>query len=426
MAWVDADAHLDWRSKGLPASGTAVSRSAVAARNWSLLAEDLMLPVAVLRASALQHNADWMRRFAALTGVAIAPHGKTTMSNTLFDLQMQNGAWGLTAATIGHARIYYRFGHRRILLANQLVGRQSIGWALDTIRADPGFDFYCLVDFENGLDILEQAIAANPPGRPVQLLIELGYLGGRSGMRSDAEAMALARRIAHSPSTVLRGVEAFEGIIQGTPGDAAAVEGLLQRLARVAICADEEGLFCGRPILSAGGSAFFDLVAGLMPRSDASQRFEILLRSGCYLVHDSHFYEELIAQMGKRSPAAASLGEGLRPALSLWAYVHARPEPGRIIVGLGKRDVGQDVAMPRPEHWFRPGEHDSPRSLAAHSVVRLDDQHAYLDGPADSLLEVGDMVVFGISHPCTTFDKWRTLFLVDDGWRVVNAIETNF
>lgn len=420
------EGSIDWRSKGLPGSGTPVPRGALEARHWRLLDEDLMLPVAVLRQSALRHNADWMRRFVALTGVDIAPHGKTTMSNELFGLQMRNGAWGLTAATIGHARIYHRFGHRRILLANQLVGRQSIGWVLDTIRADPEFDFYALVDSEKGVDILERALSDHSPGRPVQLLLELGYVGGRSGIRSDAEAIALARRVARSPGLVLRGVEAFEGIVQGSAGDSAQVGGLLSRMERLAREADAEGLFHGRPILSAGGSAFFDLVAGMLPAAEDAARFQLLLRSGCYLVHDSSFYRKLVERMAVRSPAVASLGEGLRPALSLWAHVHSRPEPTRIIVGLGKRDAGQDVAMPEPELWHRPGPGAAPHPLEGHRVVRLDDQHAYLDGPADSPLEVGDMVAFGISHPCTTFDKWRTLFVVDDGWTVVDAIETNF
>lgn len=385
-----------------------------------------MLPVAVLRQSALHHNADWMRRFVELTGVDIAPHGKTTMSNELFSLQLRNGAWGLTAATVGHARIYHQFGHRRILLTNQLVGRQSIRWVLATMRADPTFDFYCLVDSEQGVDILERAISQDPPGRPVQVLLELGYDGGRSGVRTDQAALAIARRVARSAGLALRGVEAFEGIVQGSADDEARVTGLLGRLRQVATAADMEGLFEGRPILSAGGSAFFDLVAGILTGAEAAGRFQLLLRSGCYLVHDSRFYQGLVDRMASRSPAVAGLGEGLRPALSLWANVHARPEPTRIIVGLGKRDAGQDVALPEPELWHRPGSDPIPRPLAGHHVVRLDDQHAYLDGPPDSPLDVGDMVAFGISHPCTTFDKWRTFFVVDDAWRVVDAVETNF
>ena len=425
MKSANTDGPIDWRSKGLPATTTDVAHSSLESRNWQILREDMMLPVAVLKQSALFHNAGWMRRFAALTGVSIAPHGKTTMSRELFELQMANGAWGITAATIGHARIYRRFGVQRILLANQLVGRQAIDWVLAELQADPAFDFYCLVDSEHSLQLLEQAVAEAPPGRPLQLLLELGYAGGRSGLRDEAEAIRLARRIAASPGLALRGVEGFEGIVQGQQGDAAKVGGLLGRMESLIRAADAEGLFEGQPMLSAGGSAFFDLVAGTLNAPGERERFEILLRSGCYLVHDSHFYEELIERLLERSPAAASLGEGLRPALELWAYVHSRPEPTRLIAGLGKRDAGNDVAMPTVLGWARPGD-ARPQPLEAHRIVRMDDQHAYLDVPADSPLQPGDMMSFGVSHPCTTFDKWRTLFVVDDALKVVGAIETNF
>lgn len=414
---------LDWRSKGLPAAAGDVARTDLAALGWSITRDDMMLPVAVLRQSALRHNADWMRRFTGLTGVRLAPHGKTTMSPELFALQIDSGAWGITAATVGHVRIYRSFGIERILLANQLIGRQAITYVLDELDRDPGFDFYCLVDSLHGVDILERAIAARRSGSRLQLLIELGYANGRSGIRDDDEALALAHRIARSPCLSLRGIESFEGIVQGRDGDIAAVGRLLGRMGALATRVAAEGLFEGRPILSAGGSAFFDLVADGFHNDGWC---DVILRSGCYLVHDSGFYGEMIERLLQRSPAAAALGEGLRPALEIWAHVNSRPEATRVIAGLGKRDVGNDVAEPVALGWCRPDDSETVHALAGHRIVRLDDQHAYLDVPADSPLRPGDMVSFGISHPCTTFDKWRTIFIVDDALTIVDAIETNF
>ena len=43
----------------------------------------------------------------------------------------------------------------------------------------------------------------------------------------------------------------------------------------------------------------------------------------------------------------------------------------------------------------------------------------------DDLL-VGDMIAFDISHPCLTFDKWRTLPIVNAEYRVVDVIRTFF
>jgi D-serine dehydratase len=118
-------------------------------------------------------------------------------------------------------------------------------------------------------------------------------------------------------------------------------------------------------------------------------------------------------------------GPGLKPALELWACVHSMPEPGRAIVSIGKRDTSFDAGLPRPIKWCR-SRADGPQALVGHEVVRLDDQHAYLDIPAESPLIVGDLVGFGISHPCTTFDRWPALYLVDDGLTVTGTVQTFF
>ncbi len=206
-------------------------------------------------------------------------------------------------------------------------------------------------------------------------------------------------------------------------GDACVVTGQLEQLTGVAEACAAAGLFEGRPLVTAGGSAFFDLAARIL--SSARLDAEVVLRSGCYLVHDSDYYEELVAQAAARSPEVAALG-GLRSALTLWAYVLSRPEPGRVIAGIGKRDLSYDAGIPRALAWARPGPEPGPTPLADHRLVRLDDHHAYLDVPADSPLVPGDMLSFGISHPCTTFDRWRALFLVDDALTVTGAVRTYF
>jgi D-serine dehydratase len=103
------------------------------------------------------------------------------------------------------------------------------------------------------------------------------------------------------------------------------------------------------------------------------------------------------------------------------------PEPGRAILTAGKRDISHDSAMPVPLRVFRPGEDAAPRPIGPfHKVTALNDQHAYLTGPDDNRLRVGDMVALGIGHPCTTFDKWQVIPLVDESWTVVGAIRTFF
>jgi D-serine deaminase-like pyridoxal phosphate-dependent protein len=58
-------------------------------------------------------------------------------------------------------------------------------------------------------------------------------------------------------------------------------------------------------------------------------------------------------------------------------------------------------------------------------VTELNDQHAYLSDPAGEV-RVGDWVACGISHPCTMFERWRALPVVDAGHRVIDLVHTFF
>src|ERR1700679_1200863 len=120
------EAALDLREKGAPGLESPVALSAVVALDWRILREDLPLPVAVLKERALRHNSAWMKAFLEGGGVEIAPHGKTTMSPALFDLQLGDGAWAVTLAPPPQVQVARSFGYNRIFLANQLVGRSAI------------------------------------------------------------------------------------------------------------------------------------------------------------------------------------------------------------------------------------------------------------------------------------------------------------
>lgn len=207
--------QLDWQFKSLPPEADGVWSNEVANRRWNVLRQDLMFPVAVLKDSALRRNSDWMRRFLDLTGTKLCPHGKTSMSPELFAMQFADGAWGMTAGTAAHVRIYRQLGINRILLANQLVGRQNLAYVLGELRRDPQFDFYCLVDSTDAVAALDDAIEVAPIGRRLQVLLELGIAGGRSGVRANADAGKIAEAVSASRHLSLRGIEAFEGIIQG-------------------------------------------------------------------------------------------------------------------------------------------------------------------------------------------------------------------
>lgn len=410
-------------TKGLPPQLGAIALGDIGNRGWNLLAGDLTLPAAVLRKSALTRNSAAMRDFLGSRDMVIAPHGKTSMAPQLYALQLADGAWGITISTVQHLAICRRFAFDRVLIANQIVGRAEIGYLFDELAHSPELDLYCLVDSLDGVARLVEG--ARHHGNPQRLncLVELGPVGGRAGCRSLDEALAVARAAAKGGLT-LCGVEGFEGIL----GDTASVDAFLDRICEAAAAIAGEGLFArGRPvILTAGGSSYYDRVAArLAAGRTIDGDVKIVSRSGCYLTHDSGVYADALVELRHREPALAEAA--FTPALMVFAHVQSRPEAGKAILSMGRRDVGFDAGLPVPQLVYRAGRDEAPVPIAAgHRLTGLNDQHAHLALPAGSDLAVGDMVGFGISHPCTTFDKWQVLFVVDDDYQIVDAIKTFF
>jgi D-serine deaminase-like pyridoxal phosphate-dependent protein len=407
---------LDRSDRWLPPGPDAVTLDQVAGQGWHALT-DLMLPVVTLRDAALRHNLDLMARFCARSGVSLAPHGKTTMSPQLVRRQLDAGAWGVTAASPAQARLFRAFGVERVLIANQVVDPVGLRWLGEELAAHPEAWLCCLVDSERGVELMDRGLEGAGVRLPV--LLEMGMTRGRAGCRTPDAAARVAAAVGASRSLRLAGVECFEGIRHEAGPD---VESLLAGVREVASALLRSGAFAGaeEALVTAGGSLLFDLVVHHLAGGwDADPPVRVLLRSGCYLTHDHGDYERG-SPFGTRLPE----WEPLRQALEVWGLVHSRPEPDLAILGFGKRDVSYDVALPRPL-WVR-DRAGATREAAGLEVFRLNDQHAYLRLPAGDPLAVGDLVGCGLAHPCTVFDKWRSLPVVDDDYRVVGAIRTYF
>ncbi len=385
-----------------------------------------MFPVMVLKDSALRHNSRLLASYCKRHGILLAPHGKTSMAPQLLKMQLDDGAWAVTAATMSQVRVWRAFGVRRVLLANELVEPASVHWVAGEMAADPTFEFYCLVDSVAGVHLLEAALGDSRLDRRLQVLLEVGPAGGRTGCRSLEKALEVARVVAGSSRLALAGVEAFEGVInaQDLAGTIQAVDGFLNEMRALVIALDQTGLFAKgtNVIVTAGGSAFPDrVVACLGGPWELSEPVSLVLRSGCYLTHDAVHYNHL-SPFGGRIRETGPLEE----ALEVWGAVLSLPEPGLVLLGFGKRDVSHDLELPVPR-LVKTGGPQPPRPLRAEaSIFALNDQHAYMKVGADANLKVGDLVGCGISHPCTAFDKWRMIPVVDDAYRVIDAVLTYF
>lgn len=419
-----AGAHtsvVDPLDKGLGALEAPCPPEAIDAHGWNLLREDLSLPAAVLSQSRLEHNLAWMQRFADEYGAKLAPHGKTTMAPRLFARQLAAGAWGITLATAHQTRAAHAHGVRRVLMANQLIGRRNMAIVAELL-ADPSFEFVCLVDAPD--HVAQLAAYFGAAGQSIQVLIELGADGGRTGVRNEGQWHAVLDALSKAKSAVkLAGVEVYEGVLK----DEAAIRSLLQRAVKALHeLAAADRIERSPAILSGAGSAWYDVVAEEFAKADIGAPLDVVLRPGCYLTHDVGAYRASQARIDAHNPVAHRMRASLLPALQVWAYVQSLPEPGRAIVALGKRDAAFDAGMPLPAAHFRPGQ-AAPLPAPAHwAVTGMMDQHTYMDIAAGDDIRIGDMIAFDISHPCLTFDKWRQISVIDDAYNVVDVVQTFF
>ncbi|GAB7040133.1 MULTISPECIES: alanine racemase [Catenuloplanes] len=395
---------IDWRTKGFFVPGPPISDEDFVAAGHDLFGDAFTYPLMFARREALEANVATMAAFCARHGLTFAPHIKTHMSPALVRAQLDAGAWGVTVATANQALAAHAMGAPRILVANQVLDPTALRWAA-------AHDVTITVDSVAGAEIAGAAVAGADGvagGGTLPVLVELGHDNGRTGARTLAGLLKVAEVIGARAGLRLAGVTAYEG---GLP-DAGAVAAFLDRLREAAHAVAP--LVDGDVVVSAGGSAWFDVVADRLPGRWIPGRTVVpLLRSGAYVSHDDGFYRE-------RTPFNRLAGEGvLHAALGVWAQVLSTPEPGLALVGMGKRDAPYDEGLPEPQRVR--GADGVPRDATGLRVTRMNDHHTYVSTGAAHVVP-GDLVLFGISHPCTAFDKWRALPIVDHDGRVSGVL----
>jgi len=414
--------------KGFPGHHAPVDLAHIGDQNWHILKGHLPFPLAVIKASAIAHNLKWMQDFCSKRQLDIAPHGKTTMSPELYKMQIDAGAWGISFATVFQAGLGIRNQVKRIIIANQVFQASDLEALSHLLETHSDVSVFFLVDSLAQLKQIESWRASSSSQQAFSVLIELGIAGKRTGCRDHATAMQLAREIKATNGLLLAGIECYEGALATChhEHDQAAVATLMQRVQNLALACEKEDLFqCSEVLITAGGSAIFDLVAAhLQPHLSRPARG--ILRSGCYLTHDHVEYRKMLRCVGER----LRLSETLKPALEVISSVQSCPEPGLALLSMGKRDVSYDMDLPVPIWQAALGDL-AVSSVPAHWEIKaLNDQHAYLhfnpQSPASDHPVVGQIVGSGISHPCTTFDKWRWMPIINDEYVVTSGISIHF
>ncbi|MEU6605342.1 amino acid deaminase [Streptomyces shenzhenensis] len=412
-----AEERVDHRFKGLPPDAAGLTVGELAAQRRNLFTDGFATPVLTLSAERLEHNLKLMETYAARHGLAFAPHGKTSMAPQLFHRQLAHGAWGITLAVPHQVRVARAFGVERVFLANELVDAAALRWIAAELAADPSFRFVCYVDSVRGVELMDAALQGTT--RPVDVVVELAAgEGARTGVRTEAECAAVADAVAAAGTLRLVGVAGYEGEVPRA--DPERVHAWLRRLVALAVDFDRAGRFADTAeiVVSAGGSAWFDAVADVFAEIPPLSRPVLkLLRSGAYVSHDDGHYHEV-------TPFNRVPQEGaLEPAFRLWAQIVSRPSAEQAFANAGKRDAAHDLDLPFAQVVRRNG---TERPAAGVSVTGLSDQHTWLGTGPEADLEVGDWIGLGLSHPCTSFDKWQLIPLAEADGTVVDYIRTFF
>ena len=430
-----------WSAKGLPLAHKTASIADLAARHPRLGTGGFTFPLMTLSESDLANNIAALAEFSRSRGVDLAPHGKTTMAPQLFERQLDAGAWGITAATIDQLLVYRRFGVRRILLANELVDAPALRWVIGEQGRDPDFEFVFYLDSMQGVAVAAEALSGDTAAEALrahaaadarigsvragslEAVVEIGLPGGRTGCRSVEDAIAVGRAATRVPGLRIVGIAGYEGLL-GYAGGSAVVDAV-----RVYLSGLREALraFVAARILpstreamlTSAGSGYFDVVVDELRDAWApDERPRVVIRPGSYVGHAEREGDDGPLQR-------AGFPMRLRPAMLVWARVLSRPEPGLAFASAGRRDLSWDVSMPVPRWIWRRG---GARPVAADTlnVRELNDQHAFIDLPPSVALEPGDLVAFGTTHPCTTFDRWQVIPIIDDDFAVIDAVRTFF
>lgn len=416
--------------KAVPADADGMTEEEFLATRPRL--SDFWTPLVYVEREALANNLTVMQQWMDARGMDFMPHGKTTMAPALWQAQLAAGARGITLATPSQVRTALRLGVSNIMLANEIVSRPALQWIAGRL-ADPAVSFTCWADSVAGVERMERALVELGPGlaRPLDVCVELGAPGKRTGARSIEDAVAVAERLAASPVLRLAGVAGYEGAVAGRRSEeqaavaAAFVEQLVELHRRLGPLYDD-----GELIVTAAGSAYFDVVADIFGAARKEfPRTRWVLRPGAYIVHDHGLY-------ARQSPLAGGDGQAavesepaddrrLQPAMFAVAQVVSRPEPHLAYLDAGRRDLAYDSDLPVPL-VYAAGLGEPWRALDGAEVTKLNDQHAYVDLGANTDVAVGDVVQLGMSHPCTMFDKWRAIPEVDADGAVVRLIRTYF
>ena len=398
---------IEFKYKGFPIDSYGKTLEQFLATKPNLFTSNFQFPIMVLRESALNNNIAQMMSFCDSVKAELAPHVKTTMSPQLAKMQIAAGVSALTVANFWQASIFLNFGFKKMIIANEVLDPMAIA-AIAKINKLKQAEIIFYVDSILALEIIQKH---TPSEGEQNLFIEIGTENGRGGVRELSLVEQLAQRIKADQRLNLIGVTGFEGAVPDAARGRRGEKKISKFCQKIVAAAELAYPYkSDQPfVISAGGSAYFDIVERELNKFEKPRR--LLLRSGGYITHDHKYYEEIYP--------FASTNRSFQPAIEVWGQVISKPESDLGVLNLGKRDIGNDLHNPIPIKSY-----DGQVKSFSAVIEKLNDQHGYLRGKQE--FSLAQLIGLGISHPCTTFDKWGLIPLVNDDYDLIDCMQTFF
>jgi D-serine dehydratase len=398
---------IEDKFKGFPIDSYGKTLEQFLATNPNLFTANFQFPIMVLKESAVKNNIAQMMSFCNSVDAQLAPHVKTTMSPQLAQMQVAAGATALTVANFWQGRIFLKHGFKNLIIANEVLDPTAIA-EIAKINKQKQAEIIFYVDSILALEIIQKH---TPSEGEQNLFIEIGTENGRGGVRELSLVEQLAQLIKADKRLNLIGVTGFEGAVPDAARGRRGEKKISKFCQKIVAAAELAYPYkSDQPfVISAGGSAYFDIVARELNKFEKPRR--LLLRSGGYITHDHKYYEEIY-------PFALS-DRSFKPAIEVWAQVISKPEKDFGVLNLGKRDIGNDLHNPIPIKSY-----DGQVKSFSAVIEKLNDQHGYLRGKQE--FSLAQLIGLGISHPCTTFDKWGLIPLVNDDYDLIDCLQTFF
>ncbi|MCO5732318.1 D-TA family PLP-dependent enzyme [Rhizobium sp. SSA_523] len=269
--------------------------------------EDLSTPLPVIDEDTLSANIARVQAYMDAHGLGFRPHIKTHKIPSLARAQVDAGAKGINCQKVTEAEIFAAAGFQDILITFNIVGEQKLARlaALNERMSD-------LKVVADSLETVDGLAAFFAHRKPLTVLVECDTGGGRCGVQSPAEAVALARRIVISESLSFGGLVTYP-----KPNTEQAVDRFFrQAMADLAA----EGIEC--PIRSHGGTP--SLYSAHLVTAATEHR------AGTYIYND-------------RSMVRAGHCGFEDCAMQILATVVSRPTPDRAIIDAGSKALTSDL-----------------------------------------------------------------------------------